>query len=237
VARELAPFTVGMTRKAVKTFDSRDSLAFFTISSVLEIWGTNSSHQEKKVCLELNAYDVEAGTPVPVTSEGWNGGKKEVTLAPNASTELWKGQTPGVEDVRIEGMRSKPVVVQARLVDIDTDVVLARYSNWYALPSSNFSSPNCPSRPEPFKYIHFPTPAEVNLKIVPTSTTFGGLQSSNLTITVDRPVKGLVLDVEGPWAKFSDQAIDMFPGDTQVVGVIGLDGRNVKARYLGDGTA
>ena len=92
-------------------------------------------------------------------------------------------------------------------------------------------------RPEPFKYIHFPTAAEVNLKIVPTPTSTGDLQSATLTISVDRPVKGLVLDVEGPWAKFSDQALDLFPGDTQVVGVVGLDGRGVKTRYLGDGSA
>lgn len=65
----------------------------------------------------------------------------------------------------------------------------------------------------------------------------GALESTSLVIKVDRPIKGLVLDVEGPWAKFSDQAIDMFPGDTQVVGVIGLDARPVKARYLGDGSA
>ncbi|KIM26256.1 glycoside hydrolase family 2 protein [Serendipita vermifera MAFF 305830] len=221
MARELAPFTVGMTRKAVKKFASQDSVAYFTISSVLEIWGTNAQSSEKKVCLELHAFDVEAGTPVSFTAEGWNDGKKEVTLAPNASTELWKGPTPGIVDVHVEGMRSKPIVVQARLVDVDTKVVLARYSNW----------------PEPFKYIHFPTPAEVNLKIVPTVTNSGELQSATLSISVDRPIKGLVLDVEGPWAKFSDQAIDMFPGDTQIVGVIGLDGRDVKARYLGDGTA
>jgi beta-mannosidase len=130
MARELAPFTVGMTRKPVKTFASRDSIAFFTITSSLEIWGTNSNSQERKVCLELSAYDVEAGTPVQVTAEGFTGGKKEVTLAPNATTELWKGQTPGVEDVRVEGMRSKPIVIQARLIDVDTNIVLARYSNW-----------------------------------------------------------------------------------------------------------
>jgi beta-mannosidase len=158
VARELAPFTVGMTRKAVKTFASRDSLAYFTISSVLEIWGTNSSRQEKNVCLELNAYNVEAGTPVPVTAEGWKGGKREVTLAPNASTELWKGQTPGVEDVRVEGMRSKPIVIQARLVDIDTDVVLARYSNWYALPSSILSGLNCSFKARTFQVYSLPNP-------------------------------------------------------------------------------
>lgn len=64
-----------------------------------------------------------------------------------------------------------------------------------------------------------------------------GLTTDKLTITVDRPIKGLVLDVDGSWAKFSDQAIDMFPGDIQVVGVMGLGGRTVKTRYLGDGTA
>ncbi len=131
MARELAPFTVGMTRKAVKTFASQDSVAFFTISSVLEIWGTNSHSTEKKVCVELSAFDVEAGTPVGFTADGWSTGKKEVTLAPNSTTEIWKGKTPGIEDVNVEGMRSKPIVVQARLVDADTHVVLARYSNWY----------------------------------------------------------------------------------------------------------
>ena len=65
----------------------------------------------------------------------------------------------------------------------------------------------------------------------------GSLTSTSLTITADRPVKGLVLDVDGAWAKFSDQAIDLFPGDPQIVGVVGLDGRKVKGRYLGDGTA
>jgi beta-mannosidase len=130
MARELAHITVGMTRKSVKTIDSKESVAYFTISSVLEIWGTNSHHHAKTVALELHAFDVEAGTVVKFHADGWNDGKKEVTLAPNATTELWKGPTPGIEDVHIDGMRSLPIVVQARLVDPDTGVVLARYSNW-----------------------------------------------------------------------------------------------------------
>ena len=139
IARELAPFTVGMTRKSVKTFAAPDTLAHFTISSVLEIWGTNSYSQEKRVCLELNAFDVEAGTPIPFTADGWDGGKKEVTLAPNSTTEIWKGQTPGVEDVHVEGMHNKPIVVQARLIDVDTCVILARHSNWcvFSLTTDN----------------------------------------------------------------------------------------------------
>jgi beta-mannosidase len=44
-------------------------------------------------------------------------------------------------------------------------------------------------------------------------------------------------DRAGEEVKWSDQAIDMFPGDTQVVEAKGLKGRKVKARYIGDGSA
>ena len=56
-------------------------------------------------------------------------------------------------------------------------------------------------------------------------------------VGVERPIKGLVLDVEGEDAKWSDQALDVVPGDNQVVRVWNLKGRKVKARYLGDASA
>jgi beta-mannosidase len=57
-------------------------------------------------------------------------------------------------------------------------------------------------------------------------------------LTVEyRPVKGVVLDVAGPDVKWSDQGIDLVPEDPQTVQAIGLNGREVKLRYLGDGTA
>jgi beta-mannosidase len=46
-----------------------------------------------------------------------------------------------------------------------------------------------------------------------------------------------VLDVEGEEVRWGDQAIDLVPGDPQVVKAIGLKGRSVKNRFLGDGTA
>lgn len=131
MARELAPFTVGMTRKSVKTFDSTETMAYFKISSVLELWGTNSTAEGKKVSVELHAYDVEQGAIAEVVAEGWNEGTKVIVLAPNSTTEIWKGPTPGIEDVRVEGLKSRAVVIQARIIDSETKVVLARYSNWY----------------------------------------------------------------------------------------------------------
>lgn len=43
--------------------------------------------------------------------------------------------------------------------------------------------------------------------------------------------------MEGDDVSWSDQAIDLVPGDDQTVKAIGLNGRQVQARYLGDGSA
>ena len=56
-------------------------------------------------------------------------------------------------------------------------------------------------------------------------------------IRVGRPIKGLVLDVEGEDARWDGQALDVVPGRDQVVRVWNLKGRKLSARYLGDGGA
>lgn len=56
-------------------------------------------------------------------------------------------------------------------------------------------------------------------------------------LSAKKPMKGIVLDVEGHDVKWSDQAIDLVPGDPQVIRAAGLNGRDVKVRFLGDGTA
>lgn len=106
------------------------------------------------------------------------------------------------------------------------------------------------SRPEPFKYLTFPTPQEVSLRLDVSPVLCvdvdvnggarggrGGLSCDAIRIGVERPIKGLVLDVEGEDAKWGDQALDVVPGDDQVVRVWNLKGRKIKARYLGDGSA
>ena len=160
----------------------------------------------------------------------------DVNLAPNRSTEVWKGTVPGEFNVTIRPYTTgqpvrtsqadvpRPIVVQARLLD-DQGEVLARYSNW----------------PEPWKYLIFP---KYDLKI-----TEG---SDSVTLSTNEPIKGIVLDAEGDDCEWDDQAIDLFPGDDQVIGVRGLGGRKIVAKvgfrtmhfghpltaqYLGDGSA
>lgn len=88
-----------------------------------------------------------------------------------------------------------------------------------------------PIRPEPFKYIHFPDVKDLGLKIASIG------DGESVELSAQRPIKGIILEVKGEEVKWGDQAIDLVPGDPQIVKAIGLKGRKVKARFLGDGTA
>lgn len=61
-------------------------------------------------------------------------------------------------------------------------------------------------------------------------------QGDSVTLSVRKPIKGLVLDVDGADVKWGDQAIDLVPDDPQTVSAVGLNGRAVKTWYLDDGT-
>ena len=86
-------------------------------------------------------------------------------------------------------------------------------------------------RPEPFKYLHFPGLKDLGLEIKPAE------DGESVVLNAQRPIKGIVLEVEGEEVRWSDQAIDLVPGDPQIVKAVGLRSRVVKARFLGDGTA
>lgn len=86
-------------------------------------------------------------------------------------------------------------------------------------------------RPEPFKFIKFPDVADLGLKVEV------GADGESIRLSTQKPIKGIVLDVEGEDVQWSDQAIDLVPDDSQVITVVGLNGRTVKTRFLGDGSA
>ncbi|EIW82049.1 glycoside hydrolase family 2 protein [Coniophora puteana RWD-64-598 SS2] len=208
IARELKPYTVGAARKEVKTFASDLSAADFTVESTLAVWGSNFTLAEKKVTLELTAFDLHSDW-----TESWT---KEVTLAPNMSAELWSGRVPGTEVRTKLSDVPRTVIVSTRLLG-DDGTVLARYANW----------------PEPYKFVDFPPVPQLGLSVLV------GADGESVTLDTRRPVKGIVLDAEGegPDVRWSDQAIDLVPGDRQIVTAKGLTGRKVSVRFLGDGSA
>lgn len=92
----------------------------------------------------------------------------------------------------------------------------------------------CHSRPEPFKFINFPKVEELGLEVTVDS---GSSDGESVKLSTRKPIKGIILEVDGEDVVWGDQAIDLVPGDPQVIPVKGLNGRKVKARFLGDGTA
>ena len=128
IKRELQPYTVGMTRKEHKKFADGRSAAFFTIETVLDVWGTNSTLEAKKATLEVTAFNLHS----PDWRERFT---RDITLAPNAATELWTGTLPGQPQRTKASEVPKTIIVSARLLDIDDGSVLGRYSNWCVWPS------------------------------------------------------------------------------------------------------
>ena len=85
------------------------------------------------------------------------------------------------------------------------------------------------ARPEPFKFVHFPPKASLGLEVK--------TEGEKVTLSTKKPIKGIVLDVDGEAVQWSDQAIDLVPDDPQTVLARGLNGREIKLRFLGDGSA
>jgi len=221
ISRELCPFTVGIVRKEKKTFANDRTAAYFTIDTEIEIWGSNSTLSDKSVTLELSCFDLHSGW-----QDSWS---RSVVLMQNSSTELHRGKLSGQPTRTRESEIPKTIIASARL--LDDGIVIARHSNWCVtltrlIPPSRISRH---SRPEPFKFIKFPPVEDIGLEIIINH------DNETLRFSSRRPVKGIVLDVEGDAVKWSDQAIDLVPNDPQTIEAVSLKGRKVNVRYLGYG--
>lgn len=115
-----------MTRKDKRKNKDENTAAFFEVKTALEIWGTNSTLSEKKATLEVTSFDLD--------SDWTEQRRHDVVLAPNSSTELWKGDLPGQPTRTKYSQVPEVIIVSSRLLDTD-GTVLARYSNWCILIS------------------------------------------------------------------------------------------------------
>lgn len=191
--------------------------AFQSESATIDIWATNSTLVERNAVLELSCLDLE--------SDWRHVESHNVLLQPNQTTELLSISVPEPHPESADAhtrsrtsptTRSYSVVVHARLVDATTKEVLSRFSDW----------------PQPYRFIDFPALAEdVHIDI----------DHERISIHVDKPVKGLVLSVkvsdgkdeENGEVKWSDNNLDLVPGDNQEVVARGLKGRKIGYRMMG----
>ena len=166
------------------------------------MWGTNSALEARAATLELGFIDLASDWTSQETHK--------VLLAPNQSTEVVSRLPvahPPIHDSDPAVTASHSVVVWARLLDIKTGEVLARYSDW----------------PQPYRVLDLPDP-EVTIRI----------EADTVCVDVTRPVKGLVLSTAGDEEpQWEDNNLDMIPGDKRRIKAVGLNGRIVRVAYLG----
>lgn len=161
--------------------------------------------------LELSYYDLKSGVV-------YHSSTQDLALPPNQSTDVFKeslmpppllsdptqlNPIPASRAKRyVELDRTHTVIVHALLTELATGRVLARMTNW----------------PEPYKYLKMPDP---ELVIVPQQ------QDGIFTLEVKAPAKCVFLSIEGEGVdgaiKWSDNALDLFPGDPQTVQIGEMD--------------
>ncbi|KAF8651012.1 hypothetical protein AX16_004970 [Volvariella volvacea WC 439] len=211
IARQLAPLSVGIFRTVHKNRPNDRPIQYYEFGATqskeatIDIWAANNTLVGRPVIVEIEFFDLN--------NPEWGIKLDPVTqsIQANGVSQLLAGRKvpgPGAERTEEGWPNSYSVVVSARLRDPDTGTVLARHVDW----------------PQPYKYLGFPDPG-ANIKVT----------GEVLTVEVQRPVKCLFFSVEGGdgEVKWSDNALDVIPGDPQTVTARGLAGRRVEVVYLG----
>jgi beta-mannosidase len=145
-----------------------------------------------------------------------------VLLASNQTTEIFanmlcrakpppENSQPGDPSF----LTSSTVVVSARLLDPKSRAVVARFSSW----------------PEPYRYLQ-PPDAGLVVKVLPGSDDKG---HTFIEASVKRPTKCVFFSVENADSKvkWSDNALDLIPGDSQVLITTGIWGKELHVAHLG----
>lgn len=128
----------------------------------------------------------------------------ERTLKLNCSTEITSFSVPNAEKT----------VVAAYLYPAGKTELLARMVSW----------------PDPLKFLKFSEDPKVSVVV--------SEQGDKVFVKAEAPVKGLVLatanEDDGEDATWDDNGVDLVPLETVIVGVRGLNGREIAARWLCD---
>ncbi|KAI0014843.1 family 2 glycosyl hydrolase [Xylariomycetidae sp. FL0641] len=208
VKREMAPLSVGMTRREHRRPRSRHSRVDVDVRTRIEVWASNLQLEDlREVDARVRAWDVETGEPTYDEVVA-----RALTLPANRSTEVAALDVPA----RRPGDEARTVVA-AYLVSSSRDgsrqqQQLARYVNW----------------PEPLKYLHLAARPPRGLRAELSD------DGAAVRVRAEVPVKGLAVECEDEAVAFEDNLVDVVPGETLRLGVRGAT-RETKftMRWLG----
>ncbi|KAH8596777.1 glycoside hydrolase superfamily [Bisporella sp. PMI_857] len=150
VKREMAPISLGVTRKEHLVPKDRHTRAHITKTTKIEIWGSNLTLEDIRGDIIIKAFDVVTGEETYSETI-----RSKFLLPENRSTEVIAIDVPVRQKNSDEEGRT---VVAAYLVQDDKQ--LARYVNW----------------PEPLKYVHLQKPKSLKV-LLSDSTKFINISS------------------------------------------------------------
>ncbi|KAH6907492.1 beta-mannosidase [Coprinopsis sp. MPI-PUGE-AT-0042] len=241
IKRQLAPITVNILREVVKNRDNDRPKQFYEYGATrslyanLHVWATNATREAIQVKLVIEYFDLESDWQRPDYTFSLESQSEAslFTLLPNQTTELKTLICPSPAQSKLRDLvgpgidGSGTVVILARLLLPDTGEVIARSVDW----------------PQPYRYLHIP-----KSRITTDWLNFSPEKDqATLFVDVDKPVKCLWLEIKDPSSAqdkergdrrvwLSDNAMDLVPGETQMVLVKGLKGLPdeplVTTRYL-----
>ena len=205
VKREMAPITLGVTRKEHLIPANKYTRVDITKKHIIEIWGSNLTLQELTVDTVVKAFDVITGEEIYSKTVS-----SSLTLPPNASTEITTLHIPvQTPDSGEEGK----IVVAAYLFQEGKQ--LARYINW----------------PEPLKYVHLQKPKSLKAELSEDENSVdisAEVPVKGVAVEVEEG------EGEEEGVVFEENLVDVVPGEVVSIGVKGAKkGSKIEVRYLG----
>lgn len=138
VKREMAPISVGMTRREHKTPRDKYTRVHIDTRVEIEIWGSNLTLEDLTVDCVVKGWDVETGEETYSETV-----VKKLLLPKNQSTEVVAMNVPAPK----KGVDEGRTIVAGYLVRDGEQI--ARYVNW----------------PEPLKYLHLQKPKHLKAEL------------------------------------------------------------------------
>lgn len=199
--RDYAPIIIGCARTTIETPADEFTRVYIKRVTTADVWASNCNISEAKLTVTTAFFSVLDGKLLASESE-------EVALLPNRSTELRKLKFEEDE----WGVKQESVVVATKLTK--DGEVLARYINF----------------PQPLRHLDL-TAAEVTVTKKDVNVSD---RSFKLAVSVKNGVaKGveLMIDTLDPDVAdsytFSDNALDLVPGEEQIVTVTAVAGKKL----------
>jgi beta-mannosidase len=200
VKREMAPLSLGITRKEHIVPQDKHTRAHMTRTTQIEIWGSNLTLQDLRADVVVKAFDVITGRETFSKTI-----RSSFLLPENRSTEIIAMDVPVVQ--KDAGEESRTVVAAYLFQD---GRQMARYINW----------------PEPLKYVHLQKPKHLSAEMTRDGKT--------VELSSELPVKGVALDCEDEEVAFTDNLVDVVPGEVVSIEVRGANKETrIGLRYLG----